>query len=419
MRRTRQAYALPRVRGEAVLDFFLAAERIDLDDRAWLEGISQVSRPLLPASDDHAAAFGSYDAETASWTFATRLKHSGLPLVMDDTLNVELSESERETASTLSGISSVSEHVHGYPSVRSAMNRRGLVEIANVLARTRTEFVALYVHLDMPLHLTAEQRCFWRRLSAHLASTTHLRRALQARQAEQPDAVFRPDGSCAHVNGAFARASLRRIAAQVVARERIRARTGDIAAAVETWTAATIAGWSVIDRFDDDGRHWILAWENPLGEHNPRRLSPTELQLVERVVQGWTNRDIAAELGSSRASTSRMLHRALRKLGVDDVGVLARWHSPSVQRRVLAQPIGIDGLLAIGIPLPAAERIQGLTNAEREVLAGLVGGKTNREIGSARGTSARTVANQVQSIFAKLGVGSRRELLHGLGDRFA
>jgi DNA-binding NarL/FixJ family response regulator len=60
-------------------------------------------------------------------------------------------------------------------------------------------------------------------------------------------------------------------------------------------------------------------------------------------------------------------------------------------------------------PLPKA-RVEGLTSAEEEVLAFLLDGYDNASIAAARGTSARTTANQVASIFRKLGVASRAEL---------
>ena len=47
---------------------------------------------------------------------------------------------------------------------------------------------------------------------------------------------------------------------------------------------------------------------------------------------------------------------------------------------------------------------------EKEVLALLLDGCDNASIARARGTSARTTANQVASIFRKLGVASRAEL---------
>src|SRR5690349_9559721 len=47
-----------------------------------------------------------------------------------------------------------------------------------------------------------------------------------------------------------------------------------------------------------------------------------------------------------------------------------------------------------------------LTQTERAVHAGLVAGRSNRELAQSRGVSERTIANQAASIFRKLGVRS-------------
>lgn len=52
-----------------------------------------------------------------------------------------------------------------------------------------------------------------------------------------------------------------------------------------------------------------------------------------------------------------------------------------------------------------------LTRAEREILALLDRGRSDRDIAAERGTSRGTVTKQIDAIFRKLGVGSRRELL--------
>lgn len=52
----------------------------------------------------------------------------------------------------------------------------------------------------------------------------------------------------------------------------------------------------------------------------------------------------------------------------------------------------------------------GLSAAERSVAMAVVRGLSNTEIARERGTSIRTVANQMHSIFTKLGVASRAEL---------
>lgn len=51
-----------------------------------------------------------------------------------------------------------------------------------------------------------------------------------------------------------------------------------------------------------------------------------------------------------------------------------------------------------------------LSEAETRILAELVTGRSNREIATRRGTSLRTVTNQVSAVFRKLGVRSRAEV---------
>lgn len=59
---------------------------------------------------------------------------------------------------------------------------------------------------------------------------------------------------------------------------------------------------------------------------------------------------------------------------------------------------------------PADVPAGALTTAEAEVARLAVGGLGNGEIARRRARSARTVANQLASVYRKLGVGSRLEL---------
>jgi DNA-binding CsgD family transcriptional regulator len=52
-----------------------------------------------------------------------------------------------------------------------------------------------------------------------------------------------------------------------------------------------------------------------------------------------------------------------------------------------------------------------LSDAEAEVARLVYHGQSNAEIAQSRGTATRTVANQIASIFTKLGIGSRAELI--------
>jgi DNA-binding CsgD family transcriptional regulator len=62
-------------------------------------------------------------------------------------------------------------------------------------------------------------------------------------------------------------------------------------------------------------------------------------------------------------------------------------------------------------PLAPTPSVAGLTEAERDVAESLLAGRSNAEIARLRGTSVRTVANQVASLLRKAGVSSRAEFV--------
>ena len=82
-----------------------------------------------------------------------------------------------------------------------------------------------------------------------------------------------------------------------------------------------------------------------------------------------------------------------------------RFEVAGVQFVVLEYPVG-------GIEIPDQ-----LTAAEAEVCRGLWAGRSSTEIAAARGASVRTVDHQIQSIYRKLGVNTREELLAALVAR--
>jgi DNA-binding CsgD family transcriptional regulator len=69
-------------------------------------------------------------------------------------------------------------------------------------------------------------------------------------------------------------------------------------------------------------------------------------------------------------------------------------------------------LLTFPAPVEPAHVPDGpkLSPAEHAVASLALRGRSNNEIGRLRGTSARTIANQLSAIYRKLGVSSRREL---------
>ncbi|MBX3231771.1 MAG: helix-turn-helix transcriptional regulator [Labilithrix sp.] len=79
---------------------------------------------------------------------------------------------------------------------------------------------------------------------------------------------------------------------------------------------------------------------------------------------------------------------------------------------------GVDELVLFTWPGSRDSDPSGVTlsRAEREVLAGVVRGASNREIARARFVSERTVANQVASVLRKVGARSRYELIRRFAE---
>lgn len=119
-------------------------------------------------------------------------------------------------------------------------------------------------------------------------------------------------------------------------------------------------------------------------------LSPRERQVVSLASLGHANKVIASELGLAVSTVSVYLVKAARKLGVRGrVAVITVYRSE----------------LDPDEALPSV-----LSRSEREIAVLMLQGASNSEIAASRMKSERTIANQVASIFRKLGVGSRSEL---------
>ncbi|MGE5182302.1 MAG: response regulator transcription factor [Acidobacteriota bacterium] len=90
---------------------------------------------------------------------------------------------------------------------------------------------------------------------------------------------------------------------------------------------------------------------------------------------------------------------------------------PRRARKLDAFPLRVGGEELVVISLPDCEGVAAgeLTPAEREVAADVIAGLSNVAIARRRRRSPRTVANQLASIYRKLGVGSRAELAARLG----
>lgn len=71
---------------------------------------------------------------------------------------------------------------------------------------------------------------------------------------------------------------------------------------------------------------------------------------------------------------------------------------------------GEDSYVIVSLPVSAGQWQRDLTDAELDIALWILQGESNKRIAERRGTSVRTVANQIAGIYQKLGVTSRAEL---------
>lgn len=82
---------------------------------------------------------------------------------------------------------------------------------------------------------------------------------------------------------------------------------------------------------------------------------------------------------------------------------------PEGMRATTLHHEGVD-YVVVSYPIRPRPGLERLSPSEREIAALVLRGESNAAIARARGVAVRTVANQLASMFRKLGVGSRVEL---------
>jgi DNA-binding CsgD family transcriptional regulator len=168
----------------------------------------------------------------------------------------------------------------------------------------------------------------WNRLAAHISAGLRLRIATRD-QAEGADgeAVVTPSGKVEHAVGPAkepeALASLR-AAAVAVDRARGAMRREDPDEAVSLWRGLVEGRWSLVDRFDHDGKRMYVARRNDPGIPAPTTLSERDRQIVAYAAMGLGNKEIAYALGLSAGTIGERVASAMEKLGLRSRAELVR-----------------------------------------------------------------------------------------------
>ena len=177
----------------------------------------------------------------------------------------------------------------------------------------------------MPEPLAPQSRRQLTRLAGHLAAAARLRRRL-ARGREATDgaeAITSSDGRVLHAEGVAAtRVGL--AALREAAREVVRARRGLVEDPTEHWRALHAGRWTLVERFESDGRRILVARENKVAVLDVDGLTPRERHVLAQLAMGQSNKEIAYRLGVAPSTVATHLQRAMQKLGAKDVRELVR-----------------------------------------------------------------------------------------------
>jgi DNA-binding NarL/FixJ family response regulator len=224
------------------------------------------------------------------------------------------------------------EDARSWPPFVTYMHPFGVKDVTGVLARDPSGHVVVFSSPMPDLRCpTRRDVATWGRIAAHVSAGFRLRRALETLSRDEAlahgaDAVLSPSGSMVHAEKSAQRPDARewlRRAAKAIDRARSKARRNEDEA-LELWQGLVAGRWSLIERFDSDGRRFLIARRNDPQVTDPRALGLRERQVLAYVAMGHPVKLIAYSLGVSRSSISLTRRNAMRKLGLRTTADIVR-----------------------------------------------------------------------------------------------
>jgi DNA-binding NarL/FixJ family response regulator len=179
----------------------------------------------------------------------------------------------------------------------------------------------------------------------------------------------------------------------------------------------------IVEGFFSDERCYLLLSPRTAGPATP--MDARRLEILEAVLSGLRQKNIAIDLTLAPSTVALNSRLALEYLGV--AGKPSRAHpllmlaakaarDPSQVSARCSSFISADQreLRVISTARPDLALAARLPSAELAVIRSLVEGLSYQEIARLRGTSTRTIANQISAVFRRLRVSGRNELVQRL-----
>ena len=205
----------------------------------------------------------------------------------------------------------------------TAEARTTFFDSTNLVCMDATQRGMVFIHPSPELVRThPRKRALWTRIAAHVTAGLRMQRGATRAGLAEADAILDVDGRVldASPGAATELDALRRAARDV---DRARLRGTDDEHALELWQCLFSGAYSVVDRFDTDGKRLFIAKRNAPEARGPRALSERERQVVALVSVGHSDKSAAYELGLAEGTVAAHLHAALKKLGLTSTSDLA------------------------------------------------------------------------------------------------
>jgi DNA-binding CsgD family transcriptional regulator len=174
--------------------------------------------------------------------------------------------------------------------------------------------------------------------------------------------------------------------------------------------------------FSESRCYVVLA---PDGDASFGPVRSKRLQILESVLCSNGQKTVAIDLALAPSTVALNARLGLESLGVHSkasrvhpllilAAKAARDNDTTLTGRLSSMSTERGSLSIVSIQSPDRLLRGRLPPAELSVIANLLQGATYREIAFLRGTSTRTIANQITAVFRRLRVSGRNELVHQL-----
>jgi DNA-binding CsgD family transcriptional regulator len=199
--------------------------------------------------------------------------------------------------------------------MRGELARAGVAEILGING-VSVDGRSIHAGVLLPGPIPEVDPTVLARVSSHFAASARLRRRLEGKKKiDEAEAIIDARGQLAHATGPAKRARAQIVEAATTL-SRLRRSRRDPERAVSQWKALVDARWSLVDHFERDGKHFLLAERNEPLVGGIALLSERERQVVALAALGNANKMIAYELGISVSTVGVLLARAAKRLGV-------------------------------------------------------------------------------------------------------